>query len=1127
MRGSSSPPARKKWRWLLVLAGALLLVGVLPALMLTLWGPYVLGRALSAYLQTSVTVQGVVGGWWNGVTVQQLTVAEDPTPQAPILVRVEQLTVNLPLVSLLLSSQPIALHLEGVHFDLLRRDDGQWNLKPLLKVFETGTSPPPHAGAIVPQLDRQITVTVTHGTLRLEEAELTDLAMRLHVGKGGLTSTQAEASIAGGVISLQGEVSLHEPTSDKTLQWRLAGLHLERLLGPAFQPVAISEATGRLTTQGDGFMLETSVQMPTFALAPGTLGQRQPHLTRVASTCTLRLMPPFRRLAIEACRLHAAEAQLSLRGSTVDLDPEPQLTLQMDGSVAGSLVGALAPEVPGQFPDPVHVDGQITVPFRNAVWQAMGWRLAVNSERVVLDDTFTELYSTVVKSDDQIEIADLRVRRGPGHIRGAGAWRLAEPMDGGFQVVVDHIPLRQSIAQSTAGGPYFLDGMVSGAVAWHMGRDGHQLTVDARVHPLRLRHAATTVAMIPQGRVHGRLGRHRDGTWWGDALALMNDDLTITLHQGEVRLSPPEAERFEVHATLEAEGAWLTSLLATAGIEGLVLGGHSQVTLQATGSPAHPLETMEGRGSGQTAEGSFYNRTFRRMEVTYELTPGRMHLPQGVVSFDTGTLVVHGSLGFLRPFSDSDDELALHLHQVPVPFTAPEPTTMAPITLLDGEVTARGTSSGHVRLGINLHAPKTTFQVARAGQGLTQMELPAFQVTSEVLTGPPWTHWQAGTAHMQGEGLAVELRDVVAHRTPVHYDLSGAVHLQTSTEVIRGSIGGLLPDRLQVSGPLELAGRAAGRIAMDGSVSVQDITYSGDLRIARVDWDGVLWEAVAARLTLAQGRLTIDDANAQMLGGWLRLRPDTFVDLQGPGHDFFVHLAAEHLDLRLETGKRMQLLALLIPLFLLEPDRKDPIRLSGVFDAELRASGRYQGEPGWSQSVNGDGYFRVAEGAVIGSTLISGFVTKALTLPANLVDQSLKALLDRAGHPWQVIEGLQRRSYDFGTLSSPIYLHAGEIHLADNLIVSAPEFSLVIDGYSTLEGTVDYAVHSDLVHRILFGEAINLAEEIPLLGTVLRPINPFQLIHRHLELSAMVRGNIFASGAAGQPDVHVDVYFVQ
>src|SRR4029434_7177311 len=94
MSVSASDPTRKprRWRWLLMIAAAVLLVDVLPALLLAQWGPYFLGRALSAYLQTSVTVQGVTGGWWNGVTVHQLTVAEDRTPRASTLVRIEHLT---------------------------------------------------------------------------------------------------------------------------------------------------------------------------------------------------------------------------------------------------------------------------------------------------------------------------------------------------------------------------------------------------------------------------------------------------------------------------------------------------------------------------------------------------------------------------------------------------------------------------------------------------------------------------------------------------------------------------------------------------------------------------------------------------------------------------------------------------------------------------------------------------------------------------------------------------------------------------------------------------------------------------------------------------------------------------
>jgi hypothetical protein len=1129
-RRSFSHPGRKLWRWLLLIAVTVLLVAILPAFFLALWGPSFLGRVLSAYLHTAVTVQSVTGGWWSGISIHHLTVAEDPAPQAPTLVRVDNLTVNLPLVSILLSTKPITVRLDTVHIDLRQRQDGQWNLMPFVKALKSSSSAGSQARVIAPWLNRQLHVTVAHGTLRVgEEAELTDLAIGLSWAAGRLTITQAEASIAGSTVALRGEVSRQEPAADMALQWQVAGLRLDRLLGPAFQPVTIAEAAGRLTQQGDALMLETSVQVPTFALAPGTLGRRQPQLTRLALTCTLQLVSPFTRLAMEACRLHAAEAQLALQGSAIDFGAKPQLALQVNGSLAGALVGALVPEVPGQFPDSVRVDGQITVPFREPVWPAMGWRLSTTSERFVFDDTLTatEVHTTVLKSGDRLEIADLRASHGTGEIHGTGGWRLTEPVDGGLQVELDRISLRQSLAWDAAGGPYLVEGTVSGAADWRTGHDGEHITVDARVHPLRLRHTAATIFEMPEGHMRGRLGRDDDGSWWGDALAFQSDDLTVTLHQGRVRLSPAEAARFEGRATMRAEGPWLTPLLATAGVGGLVLSGQNEVTLQAAGRPDHPFETMEGTGRVHAAGGSFYDQAFSGVDVTYEVSPGRLHISQGVVTFEAGTAAVHGSLGILHPFGQRDDEISIRLHQVPVRFAGQEPAALSTTMGLNGEVTARGMDSGGVRLGLDLQVPKTARPMGQDGQVLAGVELPALHITSDVLTAPPWVQWQASAVRVQADGLAVELRDVVAQRTPTGYDLSGAVDLQASTEVVTGLVASSLPEWLQVSGPFELAGSVAGQIPVDGRVALRDLTYAGNLRVAQVDWDGTVWEAVAARLTVAQGRLTVDDARARVLGGWMRLTPDTFVDLQGPRRDFQLHLAAEQLDLRLETGKRLQLLALVIPLFLLEPDREDPIRISGLFDAELQASGCYDGQPGWSQSVNGAGHFRITQGAVLGSTLISGFVAKALTLPANLMDQSLKALLDRGGEPFQAIGDLLQRSYDFGALNSPIELHAGEIHLADNLTVSAPEFSLVIKGYSTIEGAVDYDVHSDLVHRVLFGEATNLADEIPLFGSVLRHVNPFQLIHRHLELSATVQGNLFQRNATGQPDVHLDIHLIQ
>jgi hypothetical protein len=46
-------------------------------------------------------------------------------------------------------------------------------------------------------------------------------------------------------------------------------------------------------------------------------------------------------------------------------------------------------------------------------------------------------------------------------------------------------------------------------------------------------------------------------------------------------------------------------------------------------------------------------------------------------------------------------------------------------------------------------------------------------------------------------------------------------------------------------------------------------------------------------------------------------------------------------------------------------------------------------------------------------------------------------------------------------------------------------------------------------------------------GAGLCHIKPIQLIRKHIEISAMVQGNIFHRNTAGQPYVHVGIYFIQ
>src|SRR6516165_4208383 len=128
---TASPPAsvwcRRHWRWLLAVAILALLVVFLPQFALRQWGPSLLGRVLSTQLHTSVTVAHITGGWLSGLELRGLAVAESPKPQALTLVHVERLTLNLPALWLLVTSDPIVLRVEDLSVNLRRRDDGQWN----------------------------------------------------------------------------------------------------------------------------------------------------------------------------------------------------------------------------------------------------------------------------------------------------------------------------------------------------------------------------------------------------------------------------------------------------------------------------------------------------------------------------------------------------------------------------------------------------------------------------------------------------------------------------------------------------------------------------------------------------------------------------------------------------------------------------------------------------------------------------------------------------------------------------------------------------------------------------------------------------------------------------------------
>lgn len=415
-------------------------------------------------------------------------------------------------------------------------------------------------------------------------------------------------------------------------------------------------------------------------------------------------------------------------------------------------------------------------------------------------------------------------------------------------------------------------------------------------------------------------------------------------------------------------------------------------------------------------------------------------------------------------------------------------------------------------------------QIRQGERVLVAATLPAMRLTGEVATARPGEQWEAQALRLRGDGLNIEVSSVSMHQTPGYYDLSGTLHLQAAAPVAEGLAMGLLPEALQVSGAVELSGTAGVRLPLEGVVGLHHVSSIGELRVARLLIDNEPLDALTTRFRVEQGRVTVTDGMVGLHGGRVRLGSPSFVTLPGPVHDFRVHLVAEQLQLGVQSGKRLALsriLFLLTPLFFLEPERNKPIEVSGQLGGEIQLAGRYEAKPGWSQSTHGQGHFRIERGAVVGSTLVSRLVTKALLLPQNLVHNALQELFAQEGKVGQALTRLGEQAFVFGTLASPIQVQAGVVRQQKDLTITSPELSLVVNGHSTLEGDVDYHVRSDLIHRLRFGEVTSLPEKIPLLGKVIRYINPFTLLEG-IELEATVRGNTFRRTADGPPAVHVE-----
>jgi hypothetical protein len=99
-------------------------------------------------------------------------------------------------------------------------------------------------------------------------------------------------------------------------------------------------------------------------------------------------------------------------------------------------------------------------------------------------------------------------------------------------------------------------------------------------------------------------------------------------------------------------------------------------------------------------------------------------------------------------------------------------------------------------------------------------------------------------------------------------------------------------------------------------------------------------------------------------------------------------------------------------------------------------------------------------------------------------------------------------------------VQAGVVRLQPNFEVRSPEFSMVINGYSTLEGDVNYHVRTDIIERLRFGSITSLPKQLPIIGSMI-PSSRLSALLEGIELEATMQGNTFRKNAAGKVDIVV------
>lgn len=954
--------------------------------------------------------------------------------------------------------------------------------------------------------------------------QLKDIVARFHLNDGRLTISELGASVGKGQVTIQGGLAL-EGESGGTLSWIITDVELARTLGPPIRAFDIKKASGGVTFDSTMYHLESQTAVRELAFERQALDDRELRVTDGNLDCGGSVTADLAYFNIADCKLKAVQGDLSVPKGQIDLGDKPKLAVALKGWLGGPFLTALVPEFTPKWPRRLGVSGTLTVPFTDEIWRNMLWELDVKGKNFAYEDVnFNDLEARVTKSVGRLAF-DIGGRRGAGSITTTGALVLGDKNITTLSIKAKQVPLQRKLT-----GSYSVSGTISGSADVTINAEGEEISFLNDLEQINLKDGSKTVAKLARGKLAGTLGRRRRGGLRAKELSLTSDELNLKVHDSTIPLAANTKEALKLNLDYTGTGHWLTLAGALGGADGVVATGNSLLSLRIQGQPGRTLASLQGKGNVEVARLSLWGHPTSDVNAAFELQPGEIKIIRGLLSYGTGKVALEGNVILPLERGDRKEHLVLQLQQVPVAhtqtftsFKGGGPAKLTNKTVINGHVALDGAANGQLALSAELKTTPISRGLSRSKEELATAELPALHLKTKLLSRKPLQSWTVPSFDIRGTGVSIQLTDGRFRRKPAAYDIAATLAIEISPEFLEGLALGLIPTDIKPAGKVAAAGQANLQVPADVAIGLKNVEFRGTLETEKLIVNADTISAMRLAVSLAQGRLNIQEGEAGLLGGRIWLPNPATINLQGPAHVFNIHVAAKNLRLQAHGGRRVSLgrfLGLLIPVFLFTTDSNRPVSVKGVLQTDLQLQGTYQNLPGWSRSVNGEGSFRIDDGAVEGSSLISGIIARSVLLPTNVVHNAVATLFSKDGELGRALSGLGDRAFTFQTIASPITIRHGDILLKPGLKVSSPEMTLTINGHSNLEGKLDYDVGTDLIRRVRLGEITDLPNKIPLIGRAISFLNPFTYLDG-IELRAKVTGNLLKTGPDGHPDVHV------